>query len=858
MSAVGCGSERENETVMKRSGKFASGWILSAGASALLAGVVLAAGGQQTKGAPPKPPVGSAQDTEFFESKVRPVLFEKCFGCHGKAAQQGGLRLDSLTAILHGGGSGIAVVVPGEPDKSNMIKAVRYDTALKMPPSGKLKPDEVAALTEWVKRGAHWPGEAAPAAVPANGEYVPSDAQKNHWAFKPFKRPPLPAVKNTAWGKTPIDRFILAKLEAKGLKPAPYADRRTLIRRASYDLLGVPPTPAEADAFVSDTAPDAFAKVVDRLLADTRYGERWGRHWLDVARYADNKGYVFTEDKEYHYAYTYRDYVIRSFNTDLPYDRFVREQLAADRLQQGDDRSSLAAMGYLTLGRRFLNDQAAIIDDRIDVTCRGLMGLTVACARCHNHKFDPIPNKDYYSLYGVFASSYEPNPLVVISPKSVSEPYEKQNGMVVSTQNEVNGLILAQVALLRKKIEQTPAAVTPEGAKVLQALRLNTLPDANQYGKIAAGFEPAALEKLKGLNAKIAELKKTMPPTPEMGMAMLDADKPYDPYVFIRGNAGNRGDSVPRRFLQILSGPGRKPFTQGSGRLELAEDIASPTNPLTARVLVNRVWLGHFGFGIVRTPSDFGMRGEPPTHPELLDWLASEFVAPEGLGDKYACGWSIKRLHRMMLLSSAWQQSSEGDAHKALVDPENRLLAHQNRQRLDLESMRDSLLAVAGDMDTKIGGPAVELTTAPYTKRRTVYGYIDRANLQNFYRSFDFASPDASSAQRYHTTVPQQALYMMNSPFVVEEARALLHRPEVTAAKDDAQRIRTLYRLLYQRLPSPDETAAGLNFLKAIAEIKPSQTALISISSAPAPVGLTPWEEYAQTLLMTNEFNFVD
>ncbi|MCW3094845.1 MAG: hypothetical protein JWL77_463 [Chthonomonadaceae bacterium] len=843
---------------MKRMGKFATGWILSMGGGALLAAIALAARGQQTNGAPPKPTITSAQDTEFFETRVRPVLFEKCFGCHGKAAQQGGLRLDSLAAILHGGGSGMAVVVPGEPDKSNLIKAVHYDTNLKMPPSGKLKPEEIAALTEWVKRGAHWPGAVTPVAVSANGEYVPSQEQASHWSFKPFKRSPLPTVKNTTWCKTPIDRFILAKLEAKGLKPAPYADRRTLIRRANFDLIGLPPTPAEVDAFVADTAPDAFAKVVDRLLADPRYGERWGRHWLDVARYADNKGYVFTEDKEYHYAYTYRDYVIRSFNNDLPYDRFVKEQLAADRMQSGDDRSSLAAMGFLTLGRRFLNDQAAIIDDRIDVTSRGLMGLTVACARCHNHKFDPIPNKDYYSLYGVFASSYEPNPPVVISPKSVAEPYEKQNAQVVAAQKQVNDLNLAQIVLLRKKAAQTPPAVTDEIAKTLQGFRTGTLPDGKQYAKILPNFEPAAQATIKDLNAKMADLKKTMPPTPEMGMAMLDSDKPYDPYVFIRGNPGNHGDNVPRRFLQILSGQDRKPFTQGSGRLELAEDIASPTNPLTARVFVNRVWLNHFGFGIVRTPSDFGMRGDLPTHPELLDWLASEFVAPEGLGDHYACGWSMKRLHRMMLLSATWQQSSEGDAHKALVDPENRLLTHQNRQRLDLESMRDSLLAVAGDMDTKIGGPAVELTTAPYTKRRTVYGYIDRANLQNFYRSFDFASPDASSAQRYHTTVPQQALYMMNSPFVVEEAKALLRRPEMTAAKDDAQRIRILYRLLYQRLPSPDETSAGLNFLKAIAEIRPSQTALISTSSAPAGAGLSPWEEYTQTLLMTNEFNFVD
>ncbi len=843
---------------MNPKSKLGAGWFLSGALLLLGAGGILPArGGQGAKIAPTKNQTNDAQDAEFFEAKVRPVLFEKCFGCHGKARQQGGLRLDSLAAMLHGGGTG-AAVVPGDPDKSLLVKAVHYDGALKMPPEGKLKPDEIASLSEWVKRGAHWPGEKTPIAqVAANGEYELTDAQKNFWSFKLFKKSLLPAVKNKLWGKTPIDRFVLAKLEAKGLKPAPFADRRTLIRRATFDLLGMPPTPAEVDAYIADTSPTAFEKVVDRLLADPRYGERWGRRWLDVARYADNKGYVFTEDKEYHYAYTYRDYVIRAFNNDLPYDQFIIQQLAADRLPQGDDRSSLAAMGYLTVGRRFLNSQPDIIDDRIDVTCRGLMGLTVGCARCHNHKFDPIPTKDYYSLYGVFASSYEPTPAAVISPKSVSEPFENQNRLLTEAQMQTNDLTLAQVSILRKKLETAPASVPAEASKVLQALRIGALPDDGQYNKLVTSFEPAGQEGLRALHTKIAELKKTMPPTPEFGMAMLDSKDPFDPYVFIRGNQGNHGDAVPRRFPLILSWMDRKPFRQGSGRLELAQAIASPTNPLTARVMVNRVWLGHFGYGIVRTPSDFGFRGEPPTHPELLDWLASEFVAPEGMGDKYACGWSLKHLHRIMLLSSAWQQSSEGDVAKTLADPENRLLSHQNRQRLDLESMRDSLLSVAGDLDTKIGGPAVQLTTAPYTKRRTVYGYIDRANLQNFFRSFDFASPDASSAQRYRTTVPQQALYMMNSPFVVEEAKTLLHRPEMIAAKDDTARIRTVYRLLYQRYPAPDEVAAGLNFLKALGEIRPSQTALASFSAA-APAGLAPWEEYVQTLLMTNEFHFVD
>ncbi len=796
------------------------------------------------------------QQAEFFETKIRPLLAERCFSCHGPKQQMGGLRLDGLERILKGGSRGPALVA-GVPEKSLILQAVHYDGALKMPPTGKLKADEIAVLTEWIKMGAPWPGaavskEALKAAQ--NGEYVITPEQRSFWSFRPIRKSALPKVKNAAWVKSPIDRFILAKLEAKGLAPAPPADRRTLIRRAYFDLIGLPPKPEEVAAFLADKSPNAFAKVVDRLLASPQYGERWGRHWLDVARYADTRGYAFTSDPVYHNAYTYRDYVIRAFNADLPYDQFILQQLAADRLPLGEDKRPLAALGFLTIGRFFLGDPVLINDDRIDVTTRGFLGLTVACARCHNHKFDPIPTKDYYSLYGVFASTVVSDPPPSISPKAVTEPYEAHNKRLREAEEERTKLIQSQVARLREQVEKTPDALPAEVKATLQQFRVEELPSAEQLAKLEPQFEAGARERIKSLAETIGTLKKTVPPAPELAMAVQDAPTPVEPHVFIRGNPNNQGDAVPRRFLQILSGPDRKPFTQGSGRLELAQAIASKSNPLTARVFVNRVWQWHFGKGLVRTPSDFGTRGEPPTHPQLLDYLAWRFMEE---------GWSLKKLHRLILLSSTYQQSSRISPRAAQADPENRLLSHMNRQRLDLEALRDSLLAVSGQLDTKMFGPSVEITRPPYSLRRTVYGFIDRQNLQGLYRTFDFASPDTTSAQRYQTTIPQQALFMMNSPFVVEQAQHLARRPEVQAQKEDAPRIRTIYQILFQRAPDADELALGLAFLRrsesaGTASVPPGAGGVRQAADTGGSPRLTAWDKYIQALLMTNEFCFVD
>lgn len=752
---------------------------------------------------------GDSAAVEFFETKIRPVLATNCYACHGKDAQMGGLRVDSRAALLKGGDSGTSLV-PGDPDKSLLVTVVQHTGKIKMPQGGKLKDAEIAALAAWVKLGAPWPetkGDAAAAAAAASGGWGITDAQRKFWSFQPVKKPALPRVKNAAWAAgSPVDRFVLARLEAKGLTPNSAADRRTLIRRATFDLTGLPPTPGEVAAFVADKSPDAWAKVVDRLLASPRYGEHWGRHWLDVARFADSKGYTFEEDRRYPNAYTYRDWVVRAFNEDLPYDQFVTQQLAADRLPLTSDKRPLAALGFLTVGRRFLNQQPDIIDDRIDVTMRGFQGLTVSCARCHNHKFDPIPTADYYSLYGVFASSREPAAPPIISPKPVAEPYEAWRARVAKLDADEQETVRAQVAKLRERVKANDPALASPIKETLQGFREDQRPRPEQLAKLEPAFETGVPERLVNLRATLAELKKTPPTTPEFAMAVEDAPEPHNPRIFRRGNPGNQGDEVPRRFLEILSpGAARPEWKGGSGRLELARAIASKNNPLTARVFVNRVWQHHFGFGLVRTASDFGKQGERPTHPELLDYLASSFMDNR---------WSVKKLHRQILLSRTYQQSSGYDAKKFAVDPENRLLWRMNRRRLDYEPLRDSLLWASGKLDTlKMGGPSEELWQAPFSRRRTLYGAIDRQNLPGVFRVFDFPTPDATSPGRFRTTTPQQALFLLNSPFTAEQARALAARPDVAAKPDPAGRVRALYRLLFNRAPDKDELALGVRYL---------------------------------------------
>jgi hypothetical protein len=856
--------------------------------------------------------INASQDhgLEFFESKIRPLLVENCYQCHSAQAERlkGGLLLDTKDGVLKGGDSGPALV-PGDPDKSLLIKAVRYTSDdLKMPPKNKkLSAEQIADLEAWVKMGAPDPRTGAPASGKAAG------AEKKHWAFQPIKSPAIPAVKNSRWIQSPADAFILSALEKKQIAPNPQADKRTLIRRAAFDLLGLPPKPEEVDEFLADKSPEAFARVVERYLNSPHYGERWARYWLDIARYADTKGYVFEEERRYPFAYTYRDYVIRAFNDDLPFDQFIIEQIAADLLPLGDDKRPLAALGFLTLGRRFLNNQPDIIDDRIDVVTRGMLGLTVTCARCHDHKFDPIPTKDYYSLYGVFASSSEPGTKPLLGSTALPPQYPEYLKELEKREKELKDFRESKEAEVRAKLHSQvgdyllvvhdsakgdgekkeslarqrklspnvaqrwkssletwskephpifapwfaicdgkeiptnglnplvaqafsePVKSPKDAAEKYNALfaqidkqwtelkgSAKALPDANAEAlrqilyapdapcnvegqTLARLLDTPAQQKLRALRRKVDELDATHPGAPPRAMALVDNANPSNPHVFVRGNANNQGPEVPRQFLALLAGENRKPFQKGSGRLELAQAIASRDNPLTARVIVNRVWMYHFGTPLVRTTSDFGLRSEPPTHPELLDYLADRFMRE---------GWSLKKLHRWLMLSSAYQQSSAPNPASAKIDPANQLLWRMNRRRLDFESMRDTFLAVAGRLDDRIGGRPVELTSEPFPARRTVYGFVERQNLPGLFRTFDFASPDTTSPQRFSTTVPQQALFLMNSPFIVQQAKNLTERPEVRACQKDEARIQELYRLAFNRKPDSDELAIAKDFIR--------------------------------------------
>jgi mono/diheme cytochrome c family protein/cytochrome c553 len=729
------------------------------------------------------------EQVEFFEKKVRPVLAEQCYKCHGVEKQKADLRLDSREALLKGADTG-PVVVLGAPEKSSLIKSIRHEGDSPMPEKAPKMPDEqIAALAEWVKMGAPWPANDKPVAG------SPADLVKKHWAFQPIKAPAVPQPANAVWAQSELDRFVLAELQKKGIAPSEIADRYTLIRRATFALTGLPPTVEEVEAFEKDPAPvrEAFAKVVDRLLASPRYGERWGRHWLDVARYADHRGYLAGNDsREYPFAWTYRDWVIRSLNEDLPYDQFIVRQLAADLPGSGAEKEDLAALGFLTLGRRFLNNQHDIIDDRMDVTIRGTMALTVSCARCHDHKFDPVSAKDYYALYGVFASTDEekdPGKLPELPGGKTTEAYEK-----------LRDERLAEIRGYEQKVAKHIGAAWGLGLRVPVVVPPDAVESLAKKRQLTRKYR----DERRRLEAKLAqvELNAGAPPRAHV---LTDKPSPVTPRVFIRGNPGRPGDQVQRRFFAFLGGEA-KPFKNGSGRLELAREIVSPQNPLTARVIVNRVWMHQFGFGLVRTPGDFGAKSELPTHPEMLDFLAAKFMRE---------GWSLKKLQREIMLSSTWMQRSDLRPDGQKLDPENRLLWRQNRQRLNWEALHDSLLAAAGDLDEVMFGRPVQIFKAPFPKRRAIYGYIDRQNLPGTLRTFDFASPDMMNPQRASTSVPQQALYMLNSPFVMERAATLASQPEFASSAVEEAQVQEIYERVFSRRASPEETAAAIAYVKS-------------------------------------------
>lgn len=690
-------------------------------------------------------------DLDYFEQHIRPVLAEHCYECHSGRSEEpeAGLRLDVKSLALKGGDSG-HVIRPGNSKDSLLLWALRYDDRVSaMPPDEKLSPDVVENFAKWIDAGAVMPDDPADANSESGFETRANSVgqiKRTHWAFQPPQlapsvsrgthvhsstNDPNGAVPNPTEASRPrvrFDHLIEDQLRQADLRFAPPASRDTLAKRLHIDLLGLPPTYEWVEQFKSDTSPDAYARRVERLLNSPRFGERWARHWLDVARFADTKGYVFTASREYPDAHKYREWVIRAFNEDRPFDEFLQYQLAADQLA-GDSPEELAAMGYLTLGRRFLGNQHDIIDDRIDVTTRGLMGLTVTCARCHDHKYDPIPAADYYSLYGVFASSEEPS------------------------------------------------------------------------------------------NA----------PSP---LRLVDAAKPTDPYVFLRGKPGRRGDSVPRQFLEVLSPDDRAPFQNGSGRLELAQAITSAENPLTARVFVNRVWGQLMGQHLVDTPSDFGTRSSEPELRVVLDDLAVRFMKH---------GWSTKWLIREIVMSATYRQSSTPDPRAMQIDPENRLHHHQHRQRLDFEAMRDSLLLVSGRLDmTHIGGTSIDVTSNEPISRRSLYAKIDRQNFPGLFRTFDVASPDTHTPKRFETTVPQQALFLLNSPFILTCAETIAS--ERDAEQPANEQLIQIYRRILGRDPAAWELAAGAKFIERRGNQQEAAR----------------WADLAQVLLVSNEFFFTD
>ena len=862
---------------------------------------------------------------EFFEMRVRPILAKRCFTCH-TTARMGGLEMTGRESLLKGGDLG-PVVAPGKPDESLLIQAVRYGDSLKMPPQGKLPDHEIQDLVAWVTAGAVWP-QAAPVAAPKGPRYTITADQRAFWAFQPVRKPALPEVANASWPKTGMDRLILAGLERQGLAPAQPADRRTLLRRAYYDLTGLPPRPEEVEAFLRDRSPDAFAQVVDRLLASPRYGERWGRYWLDVARYSDDR--LDSEvEAPYPNAFRYRDWVIQAFNEDMPYDRFVEAQIAGDLMEPKE--KFVAGLGFFAL-------RPEMQDDRIDATTRGFLALTAACAQCHNHKFDPIPTQDYYALLGVFNSTE--NAEYDLAPEAAVKNYKEHEKKVTEQQARIREFLYQQASQLadiladesprylsaareilgparkdlvqiaraenldretlerwirylqvphkdhhwldnwadekfdlqqfrrqvlavlkeRKSVDETNLVRKAEAKKNGKKPEVVSLKTDSYYlwrdlffndfygnqfkqeddgllyygpnrgfvegdGTIERFLQGTWKAHLVEMRAELAELKRALPPPYPFAHVIRDSAKPKNERVRIGGSEENLGEEVPRHFLSVLCAGEPQPFSKGSGRLELAEAIASASNPLTARVIVNRVWQHHFGAGIVRTPSDFGRMGDRPSNPQLLDYLAGFLLENH---------WSLKALHREIMLSATYALSSASVEKNMRVDPENRLLWRANVQRLDAEALRDSLLAVTGELELTPGGAPLPLTEQ-HNRRRTVYGFVSRNRLDGTLALFDFPNPNITSEKRNVTESPVQELFFLNSSFVGRRAEALAARLAPIAG--DAARIRDAYRLLYSRDPSSAELQLGLRFLKDNRE---------------------PWPRYAQALLSSNEFLFVN
>ncbi len=747
----------------------------------------------------------------FFESKVRPVFTKNCYMCH-TAAASGGLRLDSAEAVMKGGKDG-AVVVPGHPESSLLISAVHYDKKLQMPPTGPLKAEDVAALEQWVVDGALWP-KTAPKVVTKI-----TDQQRNFWSFRPPSAVPVPAV-TSDWTRNEIDKFVLAKQEEKHLKPVGDADKRTLIRRVTLDLTGLPPTPAEIQAFLDDNSPNAYEKVVDRLLGSDSYGERWGRKWLDVVRYADTNG--AGGDYPIAQAAKYRDYVIKAFNSDKPYDQFIREQIAGDLLpsqSEPEHWEHIVATGYLA-GTNRADGKAAYVSDAVDNVGSAFLGVTVGCARCHDHKFDPIPTADYYAIYGILNSTDY--------PEAGESKTRFQKDFTYRDPN----------ALEREDYKTFQAQLKPIQNAIVAVLALpGTYDDVNPQ-----------------LQARRMHLFEHFPDLGESAYAVKEGT-PADVKIQHYGDPKNLGDEVRRGTLQVLGGGALPADLKGSGRLELANWIASKDNPLTARVMVNRLWQGHFGRGIVATANDFGSRGEAPSNQALLDYLATSFASN---------GWSTKALQKEMLMSHAYQLASTDSSANEEIDPDNAYLWRHSRARMDAEEIRDSLLADSGLLDRS---PAGEFKFPPQAQwnweeqngfepnpkeyesdRRTVYSMVQRSVRGTYFTLFDGPSTNVSTEQRSSSLTPLQALYFLNAPFPERCATNLAAQLGTADEKDSVQQA---FLKIWGRPASGDELDRSLSFLHNASDTFATQAA----SPEARQKALT---QFIKAMFASNEFMFIE
>jgi len=821
----------------------------------------------------------------FFEKKIRPVLVDHCYKCHSAEAEKikGGLTLDTREGTRRGGETG-PIIVPGSPARSKLVLAMRHtnpDTA--MPPKGKLADNILADFEAWVKMGAPDPRDGHTASTPK--KYV-IDLEKGRkfWSFQPIARPAIPKTKASA--ATPIDAFILTKLEEKGLKQSPLADKRTLLRRVYLDLTGLPPSPEEVEAFVADTAPNAFEKVVDKLLASPHFGERWGRHWLDVARYAESSGK--TVNMNYPHAWRYRDYVIAAFNADKPYNQFIKEQLAGDLMPSDDPKlkaERMIATGFLAIGPKALNERNGVqfeldvADEQIDVTTQAFLGITAACARCHDHKFDPIPQKDYYALAGIFRStetcygtirfiqSFRSSPTLAL-PKDCGLPagtpdkltaeekarIEKQiedlNKQIAEATDPIRTLFpRGQVSLLRSRLDSYDSDGNPK----LQAMGVRDKP-AGRGGP--GGFGPGGMRPGMGGMGGFGGF----------GGTLTIADSP----VYDRGEPNKPGNErIPRGTLQVLTTTPLKIKNGTSGRLELAEWIASKDNPLTARVMANRVWLHLFGRGLVPTADNFGAAGQPPTHPELLDYLAGKFQANPDR-EVGGMGWSTKKLIKTIVMSHAYQLDSKNDKQNYEVDPDNAMVWRMAPRRLDAEAMRDSMLAVSGQLTDKAPSGSVvaragegpfgafprfasaNVTQAindPRNTYRSVYLPIIRDNLPEALALFDAPDPSLLAADRPTTTVPAQGLFLLNNPFVIRSAEAAADKL-LKDTTTDTERIRAAYLAFYGRPPSEKELGNAEKFLKAY------QDQLAKDRVPPVRRERDTWSAFCQALFASAEFQY--